>query len=373
MALVEPPHQLAATQRADVLPARERRGVGCGQHGVGADEARVLRLGERARRGAQHVCGLEPARHVQACIAQVCVEVRELVVVGRPARREQRRHDRGGDPDAVAHARAAPHLVCKARQGDRVARQQERQVAFGGEVVGGRREHRQERQRQREPDRREHRRPPVVHGQGGQPEQRGDTQGDRKDRIGRPGCGVAKALPEARRRQVDDRRSGPDLVLALQRGVQVPQQQEREAAQEHRRGGGRRQPALAGDPVAQPDGRVPRHQHQLRQEGEQPERVRGHQHQGREGIRHHPAGPARPHQDQHEPGAEVGARDHGRVAAGELAEVDRDRRGGGHHRHHGAPGTAEQLAPEAVADGDGDDAEDRRGQAQPEDVVPPQE
>ncbi len=212
-----------------------------------------------------------------------------------------------------------------------------------------------------------------MHGQGGQPEQRGDAQGDRKDRVGGAGCGVAEPLPEARRRQVDDRRAGPDLVLALQRGVQVPQQQERRPPRSiaaAAAAASRRWPAIpwrsrtaAYPAISTSSDRSANSPNGCADTSIRADRAYGTTQRA----------PARPHQDQHEPGAEVGARDHGRVAAGELAEVDRDRRGRGHDRHHGAPGAAEQLAPEAVADGDGDDAEQRRGQPQPEDVVPPQE
>jgi hypothetical protein len=40
------------------------------------------------------------------------------------------------------------------------------------------------------------------------------------------------------------------------------------------------------------------------------------------------------------------------------------------HRQHGAAGSAQQLAAEAVGERDGEDAEQRRGQAQPQHVVP---
>ncbi len=69
----------------------------------------------------------------------------------------------------------------------------------------------------------------------------------------------------------------------------------------------------------------------------------------------------------------VGRGDHRGVAAGELAQVDHDRRRGRDDRDHRSAGAADQLAAEAVADRHRDDAEQRRGQPQPQDVVPPRE
>ena len=65
---------------------------------------------------------------------------------------------------------------------------------------------------------------------------------------------------------------------------------ERQAAEQDRGGRRRGQAALAGEPVPQPDGREPRHQHELGQEREQPERVRRDQHQRRQGVGNDPAG-----------------------------------------------------------------------------------
>ena len=101
--LAEPADQPAPAGGVDRLPGCERRLVGRVQHGVGAEQPWVLERPVNAGGRQQDVAGPELRRQPEARVAQVGVEVREVV----PARHEKRRQERRED-DRAATIRRRP-------------------------------------------------------------------------------------------------------------------------------------------------------------------------------------------------------------------------------------------------------------------------
>ena len=149
--------------------------------------------------------------------------------------------------------------------------------------------------------------------------------------------------------------------------------QERRGA-EHEPGGERRdRPPVVAPPCHDLVPAEPGQEHQLGGEREEAERMRRHQEQRGQGVRHGPPEPPRPQEHEHQPQAPVRAGDHRRVAARELGEVDGDGGDSGDDGHRRPARPAHELAPAAVRQTDGEDAEEGRRKPQAKDVVPPVE
>ena len=151
--------------------------------------------------------------------------------------------------------------------------------------------------------------------------------------------------------------------------IQIPQQQHGQEPGSQSQAQHDQVPPLRAPAVPQRRQAQHHQQHHLRRQGEQPEGVRGHQQQRRDGIGSDVAGAARAHEQQQQPHAAEGGGQHGGVSARKLCEVHHLGDGRDQHCQHGAAGSAEQLAAEAIGERDGEDAEQRGGQAQPQHVV----